>query len=326
MSFAAIVGHRGAIDILKGALATDRLAHAYLFSGQDGIGKRLVALNFAKAVNCLDIRGDGEPCDNCISCRKIESQNHPDVFVVEPEGRFIKIGQVRELQRRLQLKAVEGRYKVCIMDGADCLNPASANALLKTLEEPAERTILILIAISMNSIPATVLSRCQKIRFSPVGLEEIIPWLEETTGVDRETARLMAIFGGGSIARSLSIKTGFLKDIRREVIGVFDSIVSGDITEAFEWAERVSKRDDIGWYIEALKIWIRDLLVYKNPDTRRVIINQDVLDELEGVAGKVSLSQLFGFWENLRVCERALFYNANKQVALEHIFLNTTLR
>ncbi len=323
MSFSTIVGHRGAIDILKGALAKDRLAHAYLFSGPDGIGKRLTALSFAKAVNCLNIRGDGESCDNCISCRKIESKNHPDVFIVEPEGRFIKIGQVRELQRRLQFRAMEGRYKVCIMDGADCMNPASANALLKTLEEPAERTILILIAVSMNSIPATVLSRCQKIRFSPVGLEEIIPWLEEKLNVDRETARLMAIFGGGSIARSLSIKTGFLRDIRREVIGVFDSIVSGDIAEAFGWAERVSKRDDIGWYIEALKIWIRDLIVYKNPDARGAIINQDILDELDGIADRVSLSRLFRFWENLKVCERALFYNANKQIALEHIFLNT---
>ncbi len=323
MSFSAIVGHRGAIDILKGALFEDRLAHAYLFSGPDGIGKRLVALNFAKAINCLDIQEDRESCDDCVSCRKIESQNHPDVCIVEPEGRFIKIGQVRELQRRLQFRAMEGRFKVCIIDGADCMNPASANALLKTLEEPAERTLLILIAVSMNSIPATVLSRCQKIRFSPIGLEEIIPWLEEKLNVDRETARLMAIFGGGSIARSLSIKTGFLRDIRREVIGVFESVASGDIGEAFGWAERVSKRDDVGWYIEALKVWIRDLIVYKNPDARGVIINQDVLDELDGVAGKVSLSQLFRFWENLRLCERALFYNANKQIALEHIFLNT---
>lgn len=321
MGFSSIIGNKRAVEILKRAIACERPAHAYLFIGPDGVGKKLLALSFAKAINCLERKEDGDSCNLCISCRKIDSLNHPDIIIVKPDGKFIKIDQIRTVQRQLQFKSLEGRYKVCIIDGAESMNLSSANALLKTLEEPPEGTILILVAGRRGSLPATIISRCQRIGFSPLNKDELIPWLKNRIAVNDDTARLMVAFGGGSISRTLEAKEEIVTEARKDVIKRFSKILSGDMEEAFRLAEELSRMENLDNHLEILKIWLRDLMVYKRLGNEDFIINYDLAPHLEDDSRRLSLSRIIELWKRVSLCQRAIYYNANKQIALEYMFL-----
>ncbi|MCX5900126.1 MAG: DNA polymerase III subunit delta', partial [Proteobacteria bacterium] len=171
MPFDEIRGHGRQVRILQAMLRSGHLPHAFLFTGIEGIGKRMVATGFVKALNCLTLSDDF--CGQCLQCRKIDKQIHPDVQVVEPEKNVLKIEQVRALQQDIVFKPLEGKKKAVIIDQAEKMNAQAANCLLKTLEEPPEDTVLVLIAHAVSDMLPTVLSRCQQIHFSPLSDEDI---------------------------------------------------------------------------------------------------------------------------------------------------------
>src|SRR5512137_1693829 len=203
MPFDTILGQKQAVNQLRTALRSGHLAHAYLFSGIEGIGKFTVAVAFAKALNCHTHADDS--CDNCVACRKIEKRLHPDVFFVEPDKNIIKIEQVRDIQKKIIFKPMEGRNKVVIIDQAEKLNLHAANCLLKTLEEPPDDTVIILVAHTAMALLPTIVSRCQRIRFAPLSAAAIREHLA-ARGVEPEEARLAAALAQGSLKRALELR------------------------------------------------------------------------------------------------------------------------
>ena len=179
MSFKDVYGHEKQIKVLQTAMSRDRIPHAYLFYGAEGVGKRTVAEVFAKALNCASGRESLDACDACPSCLKIDHENHPDVITIEAQGQSIKIQEVRELQEQMKFSPFEGGKRIFIIVDADKMNIASANAILKTLEEPAASNILVLLTSRPHQLPATVLSRCQHLRFNPLRRETVASFLEE---------------------------------------------------------------------------------------------------------------------------------------------------
>ncbi len=180
MSFKNVIGHQKQIELLQRAIVNDKVVHTYLFFGNEGIGKRWVALQFAKALNCLE-RGaeEGDACDRCISCRKIDGALHPDVSFLEPEGpsQLIKVEAMRQMQRELAFRPYEGKRRVCVLTTADRMAPEISNTLLKTLEEPPLHTVMILLAKSARALLPTILSRCQQIPFNPLPFPSLTQWL-----------------------------------------------------------------------------------------------------------------------------------------------------
>ena len=172
MSFDCVYGQEKQTAILRRALTAARVPHAYLFYGMRGIGKQTVARQFAKALNCK--KGNGVACEQCPSCLKITNGNHPDVVTIVPEGIFIKITHVREMQNQIKFKPFEGEKRVFIVVDAERMNEPAANALLKTLEEPSPANVLILVTSRPFQLPETILSRCQKLRFDPIRKETIV--------------------------------------------------------------------------------------------------------------------------------------------------------
>ena len=155
--FKDIIGHNEIIKRLKNIISSGRIANAYVFSGPPEVGKEFVAINFAKSLNCL---ADTEkPCDKCISCKKIDSGNHPDVRQIKPEGTKLKIDQMRLLQKQGNYRAVEGKYKIYIINESEKMTPEAANSLLKILEEPPGTMVLILITSMYNALLPTIRSR-----------------------------------------------------------------------------------------------------------------------------------------------------------------------
>jgi DNA polymerase-3 subunit delta' len=204
MTFGEIYGHGKAIAILKTVIKKDRIAHAYLFYGMEGVGKRTTAAVFARALNC---GAENPPCGDCASCRRAEHKNHPDIVTITEEGPIIKIGTVKELMAQMKFRPREGRMRVFIMPEADRMNPAAANALLKTLEEPSAGNVLLLTSARPHALPMTILSRCQHLRFPPLPREEVARFLQEKKSIAPDAAAILAASSGGSIGKALEMKT-----------------------------------------------------------------------------------------------------------------------
>ncbi|MFQ5900410.1 MAG: DNA polymerase III subunit delta' [Thermodesulfobacteriota bacterium] len=318
MSFTSITGHHNQVEVLSKAILNNRVSHSYLFIGPEGVGKKLTAISFAKTLNCKGTRGDF--CDECISCKKINGLTHPDVEIIEPEGRFIKIERIRELQKRLQYKSLEGRFKVSILDGVEKMNPAASNALLKTLEEPPQDSILILISSQGSSLLPTLVSRCQRFTFHPLKGDDMIHLIKKN-GVEDEIASLLVSFGQGSIGRALSINREWLLKERKVFLEMIKDVIRGDMETAFQLTEDIYKDDALMDYLEVLKIWIRDILVYKHTKDKESIVNTDLLYILKKENESLSCERLQHIFHGVNECQGDILKNANKRLALEVMFM-----
>src|SRR5437870_12252810 len=218
MQFDSFIGNRKIIGRLRTKLVEGRFPQGLIFSGPEGVGKRTCALMIAKALNCENAQA-ADFCDACSSCRKIGSGMHCDVTTisVEEDATQIKIAQVRQLLRMLDLQPLEGRNKVFIIDPADWLNAEAANALLKGLEEPPENTFFILIAINVHELPLTVRSRCQIYQFAPLTLAEM-----RQHGI---TDELVLRWSRGSMGRARSLDIAQLKRERQMVLNLLEDSV-----------------------------------------------------------------------------------------------------
>ncbi len=192
-----LIGHTATVTALERALAAGRLAQAYLVVGPESVGKARLALGLAQALNCQQPQPG--PCGECPQCRRIASGMHPDVTVTALEGgrRVVTIEQVRELQHSLSLRPFEGRCRVAILPDAGRLTAEASNALLKTLEEPAPDTVLILCATSEAEMLPTICSRCRAIALQPVPTGELTAALEQRPGVTQQQALEAAAFARG---------------------------------------------------------------------------------------------------------------------------------
>ncbi len=240
MRFTEIKGQDRAVGIIARALAHDALAHAYLFSGDAGVGKMTTALALAAAVHCT-ARGEEGGCGECPACRKVAAASHPDVHVLAADGEEIKIDQIRQVQADLALRPFEGVKKVLIIDGAESLNTAAANAFLKTLEEPPGDALLVLITAMPQALLDTIRSRCQEIRFLPLPRAVLAHELEEKRGLSTEDARFLAALANGSLGRGLAMDLREEREERDRVRQLLAGLEQLDDGELLSLAEQYAK-------------------------------------------------------------------------------------
>ena len=315
MTFREIYGHEKQIAILKNAMAKNRIAHAYLFYGMEGIGKRTTASVFARALNC---GAEEPPCDACPSCRKAEHKNHPDIITIAAEGQFIKIGAVKELQERMTFRPSEGRRRVFIMPEADRMNAAAANALLKTLEEPSAGNTLLLTTARPYALPMTILSRCQHLRFTPLAREEVERYLREKEALDTQAAAVIAASAGGSIGKALEMNREDYLTMRNTILDGLSSDGPDDPLHRLAFAGRFgTEREEILERLRILKTCYRDALVFhetKEPDR---LIFQDRIGVIRAVSGRLSGGDLLHNIAAIEAAAGAIDKNANKTLTLE---------
>ncbi len=331
MSFREIIGQDEAIGILRGFIGKERVPHTLCFTGDEGIGKRFAALNFAMALNC-----EGEPsetdlfaadgaddpaespdevpdaCGDCPSCRKIISGNHPDVHMLTPQGdsRQIRVSEVRQLEEALSFRPFEGQWKVAIVDDADRINEAAANAFLKTLEEPTEHSVIILVTSRPDMLLPTIRSRCQTVRFSPLPVEELGAFIESRgEGITDTEAVLRSRLSGGRPGLALSDdilqKRDWSFQVFKKMIGSPDEDLWGNKEEMEEWFD---------WSV----MWMRDFAVYKVTGDQDLLINQDMKDEINEMVYSARFEDLLKLARELYDIKRKLSLNLNKQLTLNH--------
>jgi DNA polymerase-3 subunit delta' len=291
MAFDEIIGHRRQVETLQLALTSGRLHHAYLFVGPEGIGKRTLAIDLAKAVHCNESAGNF--CGSCINCRRIADGNHPDVRAIEPLAgkKEISIQQVREFERELNYSSFTGHRKIIIVDPATLMNLSSQNALLKTLEEPPEKSLIILIASSAGGLLPTVRSRCLRISFEPLARSEVVQYLRTKQGSTNETVEFLAAMSMGSIGAALSLNKEALVEKRRIWAGILGALQAGDYQAAVIAAETLAgNRDDALKFLAWAQSWFRDLLVYGVSHDSGELVNVDMREQI----AKQSATELSG--------------------------------
>jgi DNA polymerase-3 subunit delta' len=326
MSFKNVLGHARPIEFLQRAMKTDMVAHSYLFLGSEGIGKKWVALQFAKALNCLKGGADAwDACDACPSCNKIDHGLHPDILILEPENQTIKVDQVRQMQRDLIYQPYEAQRRVCILTAADRMAPNMSNILLKTLEEPPIHTILILLANNAKLILPTILSRCQVIHFNPLPTALVTQWLLERGGVSEAEAHLAASLSEGSPGRALILQEEIQLIPRSEFLKGWVGSSTLSFEEMERWADSMpSDRENLMMVLETAKTLLRDLVIAKIMKDSSKLVHADLQKDIATFASKLKLSILLNRIEALHQTLLEISPiggNANTRLALEAMML-----
>jgi DNA polymerase-3 subunit delta' len=316
-----LVGHENNLALLARTVREGRPAHAYLFTGSDGIGKKLVALKFACLLNC-DRPGE-DPEGNCRTCRRIISENHPDVTIERPEKGMIRIDRIRDLQAFFKYAPVEGRYRVTIIDDAHLMNRSAQNALLKTLEEPPPGRILILVSAKPSLLLPTVRSRSRRIRFNPIPFSQLAELLEQR-GLPLEKARTLAAMSCGSIARANEMAASSFLDLRERVVSALVDPMGKTLGGLLDLSSTISvDRQTAVEAIEIASTWVRDLLIEQTGFNPGGWVHGDFLDRITSAAQHHNSRQLLLVYDELMKASSLIEadINVNRNLVTDVMFL-----
>ena len=340
--FAGVLGQSRPKSILTGALRRDTLASSYLFFGPPGCGKLALAMALAGAVNCS--AEDGRPCGQCPPCRRIAQLQHPDVTVIFPRPRDIKdedlrraldrlaanpyadvsfvnksvlgIDTIRQVRSQAAMRPYEGRKKVFILTEADKMTEQSANALLKTLEEPPAHVLLILTSARFGKLPPTVMSRCQQVRFSPLSREEVAEGLERWSLGAPESRRLAGRLAQGDLRRAMELLKEDLYGSRQEALEALSAALNRDFAAILRRGQQLGKpkdRADSRRRLEALQVWYRDLMLLEEGHEEDVI-NGDLVPQLSDLSARYDWNGIQRCLGDIRESFHALDANVNQEL------------
>jgi DNA polymerase III subunit delta' len=317
MSFAELIGHVKQLESLRAALQNQRLHHAYLFVGPEGVGKRTFAMSLAKAVHCSEATGDY--CDRCTNCASISDGNHPDVrFVRPPNGKKeISIHQVRELERELRYRSFSGKRKIAIVDPAALMNPSAQNALLKTLEEPPENSLIILITPNAGGLLPTLRSRCLRLSFAPLQRAQVAGFLR-AQNVKADDAESLAAMSMGSIGRAANLDQAGLIEKRRIWTGILNALRPGDYQGAMTAAEALAvNREEALEFLNWAGSWYRDLLIHGVVSKADELVNPDMLPQIQQSSATYGSRRALSALERITEATAGVYRNLNRRMVLE---------
>lgn len=339
--FSELTGNARVKDALKRMITSDRLPGALLFAGEEGVGKKRFALEIARTLNCRTPK-DGEACGVCSSCVRSKKLNyperddadewtqiiwtdHPDVGLVVAPKRVLRVEQMRQIEKEANFRPFEGKARVFLIDEADKLNDASANALLKVLEEPPRTSHLILITARPAMLLPTILSRCQMIRFAPLAPAEIESHLLKDKSIDKKTAQVRARAAGGSIGRALANDLVTFTSQRKAMLGVLNALVmTKDRAQLLRSAEQLNEaqyKDEFEERLDVLETLIRDAWMLSLGVKGDVLVNADLLPELEKISKQIDASKAADWILQIEDVREELIVNINRKVTTDSLFL-----
>lgn len=343
MRLSDIRGQETAIRALRSSLArrpnSVGIAHAYLFTGPQSTGKTATALAFAACLNCDHPSPDGDSCGACLSCLRIEAGTDLDVQVIYPEKNQTIIDQMRLMIKNLAFAPLHGKYRVCIIEQADTLNPHSENCILKILEEPPPYALLILLSRNPTSLLPTIRSRCRTIRFHTASTAEIESVLRTQFDLGEEAARVIAACSNGAMGRAIRMASEpELMGQRRSVLETLQSwadsppVAGLGAAETLRRMAKPSHGDEDGEdkslrrrlleMLDYVQSWYADLLELKVLEGRAAVSNVDFADELQAHAARYSTERLRAGIRSIMNTRRYLEGNITPQLALENMFFD----
>jgi DNA polymerase-3 subunit delta' len=340
--FKKLAGNENVKQSLRRLLAKGRVPNSLLLAGDEGVGKRQFAIELAKAFICAE-PVDGEACDVCAPCRRtdifafpkpddkdahkrIVFSDHPDVGMVIPYNRNILVDAIRHLESEANFRPYEAPARFFIIDDAEKMNDAASNALLKTLEEPPPQTHIFLITSRLDSLLATIRSRCQTLRFAPVATEEIEKFLVEDRGYTHHEARLAARLSQGSVGRAVSIKVEKFRVQRERMVAVITHVIeTGDRTALLRVAEEMNdakNKEAFEVNLDILQSLIHDVWTLKIGGGEGRVVNTDLSDKLKRLAEAASDPTGMPDWlAAIDTMRENLVVNINRKIAADALFM-----
>lgn len=306
------------------AIQEGRIGQGLIFAGERGIGKHQFAMALAQAVNCEQPVG-GDACGACLNCRKFAARDFTDVKTIVPDGQFIKIAQMREMSGEAQFRPFEGRRRVFIIDEAERLREEAANSILKTLEEPPDTSLIILITEKPYALLQTIRSRCQMLNFAPLTYQELETFLKANYQRPIDETRMLARLARGSIGRALEIDLGEYRDARSAALEIIEAqLVTHDTIRLLAAAEHLGRKLDKPEFekqADLMLILLQDIFYLKSGKVADNLTNADVADRLKRIAEAATFEQISKFVEGLESVLQNLTRNINRHLALEAAFV-----
>lgn len=294
--FENILGNDLIKNMLKQSIISGQISHSYLMIGIPGIGKKMIAYQYAKALLCL---GEDKICHTCKSCMEFDTNNHPDFLYLEPDGNSIKIEQIRELQKRIQEKPIISSKKVYIIDNADLMTKEAQNCLLKTLEEPPEFAIIILIGTNENAFLTTIKSRCMILHFNPIRDEDVKKYLGQNYGMETISKNVLDI-AQGSIGKAIYLKDRQEQYIQLETL--INNLANKDLIDIYKSAEILYKsKEEIYEMLDYINIILLKTAKNNYLYTKCITIVENTKKRLKQNANYDMCidDMLFNIWEEL---------------------------
>jgi len=339
--FSKLAGNEQVKQTLKRLMSNGRVPNSLLFAGDEGIGKRQFAVELAKAFVCTK-PGVVEACGECPACLRgdvfvfpksekgddydhVFFSKHSDIGMVIPFKRNVRVGAIRALEREANFMPYEGRARVFIVEDADKMNDAAANALLKTLEEPPPTSHIFLIASRPDSLLPTILSRCQMLRFVPVETAAIAEYLIRERSFTVDEAELAARLSRGSVGRAVSINVEQFRARREKMLGIISSAIeTGDRVAMLRTGEEMNdakNKDNFEENIETLESLIHDIWTLSVKGETVGIVNTDLTEQLAGLAEIADQRSLPKWLAEIETMRQNFAVNINRKIAADALFV-----
>lgn len=322
-SFKDVIGHKDIIRYIQNATREGKVTHAYIINGARGSGKKMLAKLFAMTLLCE--KGGEDPCSECHSCIQAESGNHPDIITVTHEkANSIGVDDIRQqVNNTIDIKPYSRPYKVYVIPQADLMTVEAQNALLKTIEEPPEYAVIMLLTENADMLLSTINSRCVMLKLRNIKETLIRKYLMERLQVPDYKADICAAFAQGNMGRAIMLaESEHFNEIREEALHLLQHVDDMEIEEIAEAVNRVAAyKLEITDYLDIIMIWYRDVLLYKaTRDTERVVL-KDQINYMKKQATRSSYEGIGLILESLEKAKARLRANVNFELVMELLFL-----
>ena len=321
--FKAIVGHEEVIEHLQSAISTGKVSHAYVFSGESGSGKKLLATTFAMTLQCEEKGTD--PCLKCESCKRTLSKNHPDIIgVVHEKPNTISIEEIRrQIVEDVQIKPYYGPYKIYIVNDEDKMTVQAQNALLKTIEEPPAYAVILLLTNNIDGLLPTILSRCVRLDLRVVPDNLVKNYLMERLHIPDYQAEVDASFAQGNIGKAKEAATSEeFAEMTRKVLQLLRYVNDMEVYELVDiMKELAPDKENVYDYLDLFLLWFRDVLMFKaTRDVDNLVFKQEI-NLIKDQARERSYEGLEKILDAVEKAKTRLRANVNFDLVMELLFL-----
>ena len=322
-SFKDVVGHKDIINYIRNAVLNDKVSHAYILNGERGSGKKLLANLFAMTLLCE--QGGPDPCNQCHSCKQAESGNHPDIIrVTHEKPNSISVDDIRtQVNNTVDIKPYQGPYKVYIIPQADLMTPQAQNALLKTIEEPPEYAVFLLLTENAETLLATINSRCVMLKLRNIKDTLIKKYLMENLQIPDYKADVCTAFAQGNMGRAIMLANSeHFNEIREEAVQLLKYIHEMELNEIVSAVKNITVyKLEIVDYLDIIMIWYRDVLLYKATKDVDKVVFKDQMTYIKEQARKSSYEGIERILKSLENAKSRLRANVNFDLVMELLFL-----
>ena len=321
--FTQIIGHDRIIKHLQVAISAEKISHAYILHGEEGMGKKTLALAFAKTLQCT-LR-TYYPCNTCKSCKQTDSKNQPDILWITHEKASIGVDDIRtQVNADIQIKPYQSPYKIYIIDDADKMTENAQNALLKTIEEPPEYAIVLLLACSTQNLLPTILSRCVVLDLKPIDKRLVKEYLMNKLQIPDYVAEIAADFSGGNIGKAIKYASSDdFESKKEEIFHILRYIDDMEIHEIITGIKTISEnKTSVNDYIDLMMLWFRDVLMLKATNNPNLLLFKDEFEIIKKQAKTRSYDKIENIIRSMEEARAKLKANVNIDVTMELMLLS----